>query len=412
MRTRYGTPPWGPSTPLGTGQNVPASRVPDFPRFRGDHTADVVIIGGGLTGSVVAYMCASAGLKTILLEADRIGRGQTMRGAGVMSPEPGPLFRTVAGQHGLRAARLIFDTWRKGALDGTALLKRLRVKCDVEPRDMLLAVATHNERDLRREHDARRDAGLDAAWLVRKQMASRMKLDAAGGLRTRGVFALDPYRACIGIIAAARARRAVCHEKSAVRKVRFTRKFAEVFADGGKIRTAKVIVATGSLTEVYKPLRRHLDDRASYMVLTEPMPAPMRKALGDPRILLRDPGGLSPQIGIRDDRLLISGGDRAATPAKLREAVLVQRTGALMYEVLTRYPAISGLRPELGWDAPYGQAADGLMYIGAHRNYPHHVFAVGGHPASVTGAFVAGRVLLRAVQDAPEKSDEVLGWTR
>ncbi len=83
-----------------------------------------------------------------------------------------------------------------------------------------------------------------------------------------------------------------------------------------------------------------------------------------------------------------------------------------MYEVLTRYPAISGLRPELGWDAPYGQTADGLMYIGAHRNYPHQVFAVGGHPASVTGAFVAGRVLLRAVQDAPEQSDEVLGWTR
>ncbi len=404
MRTRYGAPPWG--------QDVPASRVPSFPRFRGDHTADVVIIGGGLTGSVAAYMCASAGLKTILLEADRIGRGQTMRGAGVMSPEPGPLFRTVVGQHGLRAARLIFDTWRTGALDGVALLKRLRVKCDVEPRDLFMAVSAHNEREFRREHDARLDAGLNAAWLVRKQMASRMKLEAAGGLKMRDAFALNPYRACIGIIAAASAKRAACHEKSAVRKVRFTRKYAEVLTDGGKIRTAKVIVATGSLTEVYKPLQRHLDDRASYMVLTEPMPAPMRKALGDPRVLLRELEGLSLQIGSRDDRLLISGGDQAATPAKQREAALVQRTGALMYEVLTRYPAISGLRPELGWDAPYGQTADGLMYIGAHRNYPHHVFAVGGHPASVTGAFVAGRVLLRAVQDAPEQSDEVLGWTR
>ena len=404
MRTRYGTPPWS--------QDVPASRVPSFPRFRGDHTADVVIIGGGLTGSVAAYMCASAGLKTILLEADRVGLGQTSRGAGVMSPEPGPLFRAVVGQHGLRAARLMFDMWRKGAIDGAALLRRLRVKCDVESRDTLIVAAAHNERELRREHDARRDAGLAAAWLVRKQMLSRMKLDAAGGLRTRDAFVLDPYRACIGIIAAARAAKAVCHEKSAVRKVRFTRKYAEVLADGGKIRTAKVIVATGSLTEVYKPLQRHLDDRESYMVLTEPMPAPMRKALGDPRVLLRDPEGLPMQIGARGDRLLISGGDQAATPEKTHEAALVQRTGALMYEVLKRHPAISGLRPELGWDAPYGQTADGLMYIGAHRNYPHHVFAVGGHPGSVTGSFVAGQLLLRAVQDASEKSDEVLGWTR
>ena len=405
MRTRYGTPLWG--------QDVPASRVPGFPRFRGDHTADVVIIGGGLTGSVAAYLCASAGLKTMLLEADRIGRGQTIRSAGVMSPEPGPLFRTISSQHGLRAARQIFESWRKGAVDGAALLRRLRVKCDLDPCDTLIAAAAHTERELRKEHDGRRDAGLDAAWLTGKQMLSRMKLAAAGGLKTRDAFALDPYRACIGIIAAARAARAACFEKSAVRKVRFTRKYAEVLADGGTIRTAKVIVATGTLTEVYKPLQRHLDDRESYMVLTDAMPAAMRKALGDARIVLRDPDGLSTQMrAVGDDRLLISGGDQAATSEKKRDAALIQRTGALMYDVLTRYPDISGLRPALGWEARYGQTADGLMYIGAHRNYPHHLFAVGGHPASVTGSFVAGRLLLRAVQGVSEKSDEVLGWTR
>lgn len=405
MRTRYGTSPWG--------QNVPASRVPGFPRLRGDHSADVVIIGGGLTGSVAAYLCASAGLRTILLEADRIGMGQTSRGAGVMSAEPGPLFRTVAAEHGLRAARLIFETWRKGALDGAALLRRLRVRCDLEPRETLIAAAAHNERELKREHDARRDAELDLAWLTRKQMQSRMKLDVAGGLKTRDGFALDPYRACIGIIAAARAARAVCHEKSPVKKVRFTRKFAEVLVEGGTIRTAKVIVATGSITEVFKSLRRHVDEREAYMVLTDRMPAVMRKALGDPRVVLRDPDAPSTQISVVDgDRLLIAGADQHATPAKGRDAVLIQRTGALMYEVLKRYPAISGLRPELGWHAPYGQTADGLMYIGAHRNYPHHVFAVGGSAASVTGSFVAGRMLLRAVQNASHKTDEVLGWTR
>jgi glycine/D-amino acid oxidase-like deaminating enzyme len=405
MRTRYGTPLWG--------QDVPASRAPTFPRFRGDHTADVVIIGGGLTGSVAAYLCAGAGLRTMLLEADRIGMGQTVRGAGVMSPEPGPLFRTVAAQHGLRAARLIFEVWRKGALDGAALLRRLRVRCDLEPREMLIVAAAHNERELRREHDARRDARLDLAWLTRKQMQSRVKMDAAGGLKTRDGFALNPYRACIGIMAAARGAGAVSHEKSRVRKVRFTRKYAEVLAEGGKIRTAKVIVATGSITEVYKPLQRHLDEREAYMVLTDRMPAGMRKQLGDPRVVLRDPEEPSTQMGvIRGDRLLISGGDQHATAAKKRDAVLIQRTGALMYEVLKRYPAISGLQPELGWNAPYGQTADGLMYIGAHRNYPHHLFAVGGSAASVTGSFVAGRMLLRAVQDASEKSDEVLGWTR
>jgi glycine/D-amino acid oxidase-like deaminating enzyme len=76
------------------------------------------------------------------------------------------------------------------------------------------------------------------------------------------------------------------------------------------------------------------------------------------------------------------------------------------------YPVISGLQPEYGWEAGYGETADGLMYIGAHRNYPHHFFVLGGSAESVTGAFVAARILVRALQDGLEKRDEVFGWTR
>ena len=40
MRTRYGVSPW-----LDT---FPSKRRPEYPRLRGDHTCDVVIVGGGL----------------------------------------------------------------------------------------------------------------------------------------------------------------------------------------------------------------------------------------------------------------------------------------------------------------------------------------------------------------------------
>jgi glycine/D-amino acid oxidase-like deaminating enzyme len=83
-----------------------------------------------------------------------------------------------------------------------------------------------------------------------------------------------------------------------------------------------------------------------------------------------------------------------------------------MYELLTMYPAISGLLPAYGWDMSYGQTADGVMYIGAHRNYPRHLFALGGGGDSIAGAFVAARLLARAARDQVAKGDEVFGWTR
>jgi hypothetical protein len=52
------------------------------------------------------------------------------------------------------------------------------------------------------------------------------------------------------------------------------------------------------------------------------------------------------------------------------------------------------------------------MYVGPHRNYPRHLFALGGNGESIAGAFLAARVLTRAAAGVPEKSDAVFGWTR
>lgn len=373
----------------------------------------MVVIGAGLTGCATAYACAAAGLTTVLLERDRVGHGRSGRSAGLMTPDPGPSFRDIADLHGLKAARRVFEIWRRGALDGAALLRRLNVHCHLEPREELVVSGRDDERTLRREYDARGDAGLDVAWLTPKQVQARMRLDAAGGLKVRDGFSLDPYRACLGLVTEAARRGVACFERTRVTKVRFTRKVADVIVENGKIRTRKVVVATGTATSEFKALQRHLEEREAYLVLTEAMPAAMRKQLGAPEVVLRDlPVPPHSVARTRDDRLIIAGGDQKGTPARTRKEVLVQRTGQLMYEVLTKYPAISGLQPEYGWEAAYGATADGLMYIGSHRNFPHHLFALGGGGVSVTGAFVAARMLARAAQDAAEKGDEVLGWNR
>ena len=405
MHTRYGISPW-------IHQSSP-SRVPAYSRFRGNRAADVVVVGGGVTGAAVAHACAAAGLDTVLLERNRIGQGSSGRGAGLMPSDPGQTFRDIAAAHGTRSARHVFEAWRRGSIEGAALLRRLRVRCDLEPCDGILVARPEEEKILRREYEARHDAGLDLAWLSQKQLQKRMKLDAATGIRMRDTFVLDPYRACIGLMGAAARRGAACFEHSLVRKVRFTRRHADVVVDQGTIRAGTVIVTTGSATAEFKPLQRHLKRRETYFVMTEPVPAAVRRQLGDPGTVLGDVR--TPPTRVRwgpDDRLLVGGADQDETPLATRGSVLVQRTGQLMYELLTMYPAISGLQPEYGWDASHGKTADGLMYIGAHRNYPHQLFAIGGGPGGVTGAFVAARILLRALQRTPDKADEVFGWTR
>lgn len=372
----------------------------------------MVVVGAGITGCAVAYACVTAGLDTIVLEADRVGQGGTGRNAGLLATDPEPSFRDLVTAHGVRDARRVFEAWRRGALAGSALLRRLRINCRLAPRDTILVARHDEERDLRREFEARSAAGLDLSWQTATQLQSRLRLGAAGGIRSRGGFALDPYRACLGLAAAAARRGATYFEHSPIQKVRFTRRHADVVTAHGTIRAGTVVVATGSASAEFGPLRRHFKRRETYCAMTEPVPAGLRKQLGDPTVALADLSTPPHRIcWAPGDRLLVSGADQDETPPRTRPASLVQRTGQLMYQLLTMYPVISGLQPAYGWEAAYGRATDGVMYIGAHRNYPHHLFALGGG-GSVTGAFVASRVLLQALQGSSEKADEVFGWTR
>ena len=405
MRTRYGVSPW-----IDT---FPTKRRPDHPRLRGEHTADVVIVGGGLTGCATAYACAAAGMRPLLVEADRIGQGSAGRSAGLLLPDPGVFLRDIASAHGLRAARRIFEGYRKAAFDGAATLRRLNVRCDLTSCDDVLVAIRDGEKDLRRERDARDAAGLDARWLGAQSARGLLALDAIGAFKPGAGVSLNPYRACLGLASAAKTRGAIFFERSPVKKVRFGRRQADVSLDGGIIQAQTVIITTGVATAEFKPLRRHFKRRETYLVLTEPLPASMRKQLGADDVTVRDMA--SPRHRVRrtkDGRLLVAGADGDEPPARQRDALRVQRTGQLMYELLMMYPAISGLQPEYGWEMAYGETADGLMYIGPHRNYPRHLFALGSSGDTLAGAFLAARILARAVRGSLDKGDEVFGWTR
>jgi glycine/D-amino acid oxidase-like deaminating enzyme len=152
--------------------------------------------------------------------------------------------------------------------------------------------------------------------------------------------------------------------------------------------------------------------RDSYAVLTEAMPAAVRRQVGVPAATVRDSHDPPHRIRWTDDhRALVVGAEQAEAPARKRDGLLRHWTFELMYEFLKMYPAIAGLQPEYAWRLSAGVARDGLPYIGPHRNYPRHLFAL-GDTDSLTGAFLAARILTRARDGQPDTAGEAFGFTR
>lgn len=403
---RYGQSPWL--------ERYPRSRVPAYPRLKTPVSTDVAIIGGGLTGCAAAYAFAAAGVKVVLIEAEQVGRASSADAFGWLADVPPGGFHQLEQSLGLRASRRAWQAWRRAALDFSALLRRLEVRCALEPRHSLVIGRTVEQAAaLKREARARKDAGLDAVLANARQARPEAGTDVTAAIRTRDGATLDPYRAALGLAMAAVDRGAALFERSPVKRIRTGPTAVAVVTADATVTAYRVIVATGRPTGLFPSLARHVTPRHTYLALTDPVPARVRRTLGAMTHVLVD--SADPAHFVRwvdDERLLVSGADGPAATPGARARTLVQRTGQLMYELSTLFPDISGLAPSHGWDALYGETADGLPYIGPHRNFPRHLFAFGGGAHSVTEAYLASRILLRHYLAETDPVDEVFGFTR
>ena len=409
---RYGHRFWDDRTPV--------SRRPSWPKWKpskdlASTRADVVIVGGGLTGCTAAYAFASAGHDVILLEGARVASGATAGSAGLLLPAFDGSFLTHDGLHGLRASRAMWQQARRGVLDFAALIRRLGIRCDLEGTSVV--TVSRDAKAMTKEYGARRDAGLEVTKLAAGAVARETAVDdpSRGAMRTPDAFTFDPVRATIGLAQHAEKQGARIFEQSPVTRIRHLPrgKGVVVKTAAGTISADAAVIATGGAGPLVSQLRRHFMTRDTYLVVTESMPAAMRRAVGQRKSALMDDDQPPRTVRwMKDDRVMITGGDQPVQPPRGKDRILTQRTGQLMYELSLLYPAISGIQPAYAWDAPISTTADGAPYIGPHRNLPGHLFALGFGRHGDGLAWLAARALVRYYQGAPTKDDGVFGFTR
>lgn len=367
-----------------------------------------------MTGAACAVAFAAAGIDVVLLEAEVVGGGLTAGAPGVLREGFAGSFRETTSRYGLRVTRAMWESMRRGSLDLAAALRRYTVGCDLAPQDIITVAAGSAEarQQLRREYDARHAAGVEGSWMTPAAIARAAAIESSGGIRTRG-FVLDPYRACAGLLAAAAKRGARIHEHSTVRRIRTTREEVTLLCDGGTLRADSVVVTTGRPIQDLRSLRRHLVAEHVYTVVTEPLPASVRRQIGGRRTVLEDaaaPGRLVRWVA--GDRVLVHGGRQPQVPDRARERALTQRTGQLMYELSLAYPPISGLQPQTSWDGVDYETVDGLPLLGGHRKFPRHFFAFGSSRHGAGLAWAAARLALRHFRGEAAASDASLGFAR
>lgn len=402
--TRYGRSCWLEAAPPPR---------PSWGRLRGETSCDVAVVGGGLAGCAATWTFAQAGVSTVLLEADLVGRRATAGAPGLFDAAAATSFWDLRERHGLRAARLMWEAERRACVDAQTLIKKLRIRCRATALSLnTVAITPEQASLLEREHRALTEAGFDASWLTGKRAEAAAGVGGFGVMRRTGAFAADPLALAAGLARAALRRKAAIFERSPVRRIVPFDKGVDLITTAGRVRAGTVVVATDTPQPGMKALQRHLHPTVTAAAVVPGLSKSLQRSIGISagRVVC---DVQRPQRAWRLDgegTLILWQSDQPPAPSDA--SLSAQRVGQLMYEYSVLHPDVSGMRPSVGWTVHAHRSADGLLIAGPHRAFPRHLFAVGLGAEGLQGALLAAGINLRHYQGRAEKADELFGFLR
>jgi glycine/D-amino acid oxidase-like deaminating enzyme len=118
---------------------------PSLPAFEGELDAEIVIVGGGITGICLAYTLAERGATVALLEGGRIAGAASGRNAGFVMVAPAEPYNEQIALWGRAGARAVLECGRRSHQRVRELIEAHGIACDYRANGSLRLTRTDEE---------------------------------------------------------------------------------------------------------------------------------------------------------------------------------------------------------------------------------------------------------------------------
>lgn len=125
--------------------------MPEFEALSGDKKTDVLIVGGGITGILCAYMLKEAGVDYMLVEANRICCGVTQNTTAKITSQHGLMYHKLLKRFGTEKAAMYLQANQLALAEYVDLCQN--IPCDFAVKDNFV-YSIHQPRKLEQELEA------------------------------------------------------------------------------------------------------------------------------------------------------------------------------------------------------------------------------------------------------------------
>lgn len=371
------------------------------PLRRSTH-AEVVIVGAGISGALLAQSLTEAGLRPLIIDRRRAALlGSTAASTALLQFELDTPLSKLSSKIGARDAGRVWLASRDAVNELRTRSERLRINAEFATRPSLyLAGNVLDARGLRKEVRQRQGIGLSSEYLDRRALHHHFGIHSEAAILNHGNAEANPVQLAAGYLHLALKAGARFHAPHEIVDLRKIRRGIELVTDDGiEITASRVILCTGyELAKIVPPTNNHMI--STWAIATRQQPSaiwPQRALIwesSEPYLYLRS---------TRDGRVICGGEDAEITDAAKRDSLTDKKAQRIAAKLSRLMPGVDS-RPAFAWTGTFGANSTGMPTIGEIPGF-RNCYAVMGYGGNgITFSMLASKLITAAIlkQKLPE----------
>jgi glycine/D-amino acid oxidase-like deaminating enzyme len=397
---RTGKPVWSINKP----------RIARHKKLRKNIRSEVVVVGGGISGALIAHKLTDLGMQVTIVDSRKIGAGSTSASTAILSYEAdvnlGELIKKIGRRTAVRAYRAGIE-----AIESIGeTIKTLDDSCNFQKRRSLyLASSRRDVKLLERECKSRRRNKFRVKLLQKSQLATLFSLDAPCAILNENAAEVNPLKLTLALVRCAQKKGLKVFVHTKVKTYRRQGKESVLTTDDNvQIRARHVVFATGYESQQFLK-QKTVRLVSSYAIASTPG---MKFPKDYERPVIWETA--RPYLYVRttvDSRIVVGGEDVDFVDEKKRDRLLPSKTKTLERKIRKMFPHISW-KLAAAWTGTFAESNDGLPYIGPHEDFPGAQFALGYGGNGITFSAIASLIIPDLISGTKNRDAEIFRFGR
>ena len=350
---------------------------------------DALIVGGGITGSLVAERLTRQGLDVVIIDRERPGRGSTAASTSMLLWEIDRSLTQLTETYGFERASRAYLASLRAVVGLRALVLQLGLPCEMRDKDSLYLAAGGTGRELLREHQLRERAGLPGDFLDHARLLDVFGIIRAGSIVSPGASDADPMQLTGGLLGTALARGARVFRGEAVEFDAAARSVGVQLENGRQIEARSVVLATGYvMPSIIHSTVQTIS--SSWAIATKPQPQNIWKGGA---LIWEDSKDYLYARTTSAGRIIIGGEDSAQIiEPDARDRLIPEKARVLAQKLAALWP-VANVEVEFRWSGTFDATSDGLPLIGPVPGAKGIYAAYGYGGNGITFSFLAAQLI-------------------